>query len=204
MIILACVLIIIASIVVIAAIIYKNVDEERGKEMEAISISSYPERRVFYVGEEYDPTGIEVQVIAKNGSSTYIKDPTQLTFSGFDSSAPAENQVVTITYKGVSTSIEVEIIPAPTLAPTLTAIEVYNMQTVYTLDFWSTYGPETGMGRLKCYYSDGSVVEDVPLRDRHIYDIDWTISAPGKTYVTVRYSDGVTTVETQVEITITE
>lgn len=197
--------IILAVILLISAaiIIVTKVDEANGKIMTSMQISSYPSKLTYYVGETFDPTGIRVQVIAKNGSSTVIRDPSELTFSGFDSSSAVKNQVITVSYMGVSTRFRVNISNPPSLRPTLESISVSGCLVEYTLDDWQTYGFDARNGVITCHYSDGSTTE-VVLGTKYVKNEDREIQSPGTTYITVQYSDGVTMVETQVEITITE
>ena len=77
-----------------------------------ISLSSGPNKRTYVVGEEFDPAGVRIQVITGRNGTTQFYDHTHLTFSGFDSSEPATDQVVTVTYKGYSTSFKVQIVAA--------------------------------------------------------------------------------------------
>lgn len=203
LIVIAIVLIAIALAIGIGLIVYKTVDDVQSKEMSFIDFSVYPTKRSYYVGETFDPSGIQMQAVAKNGSSTYISDPKQLEFSGFDSSEPCEKQWITVTYMGVSAQFDIAIIEPPKPTPTLERIEVYGLQTEYRLTYWNFYGVDNSGGRIRCIYSDGSIVEDIPLLYEYISKPQ-TVDSPGTTYITVQYSDGVTMVETQVEITITE
>lgn len=203
LIVLGIVLLAVVVAVSIGLLIYKVVDNEMGKEMAYIDFSVYPTKRTYYVGEEFDPTGIKIQAMTKNGSSTYINNASKLEFSGFDSSEPCEKQWITVTYQGVSVQYDIAIIELPKPTPTLESIEVYDLKTEYSMENWNKYGVENGSARIRCIYSDGSVEDDIPLKYKYIYGVKG-VSAPGTLDITVRYSDGVTTVETTVTITITE
>lgn len=203
LIVIAIVLVAIALAVGVGLIVYKMVDDELSKEIVYIGFSQYPTKRNYYVGETFDPSNIEIQTMAKNGNGTYISNPAELEFSGFDSSEPCEKQWITVTYMGVSAQFDIAIIEPPKPTPTLERIEVYGLQTEYRLTYWNFYGVDNSGGRIRCIYSDGSIVEDIPLLYEYISKPQ-TVDSPGTTYITVQYSDGVTMVETQVEITITE
>lgn len=197
------ILLAIAVVIGIALAIYKLVDNTRGKEISYIDFSVYPTKRSYYVGESLDPTGVRIQVVYKNGNVKYINNVSKLEFSGFDSSEACEKQWITITYEGASVQYDIDIIELPKPTPTLESIEVYKFKDEYTLDRWNVYGPSNSGASIRCIYSDGSVVDDIPLQYEYIYHVE-ELSNPGITYIIVKYSDGVTTVETTVTITITE
>ena len=167
-----------------------------------VQLSSKPYKTVYYVGEQFDPKGLRVQVITHNYDLSYFVDHTKLSWSGFDSSAPTEEQIITVTYRGFSLSFTVEIKEAEKTNPVLERIEVYDFKTIYTLKQWNMSGPNTTGAKLRCFYSDGSVVEDIVLRDMYIPGYE-RLDAPGITEIIVNYSDGVTSVSTTVTITVT-
>ncbi len=200
----AIVLVAIALAVGIGLIVYNAVDEAQSKEMSFIDFSVYPTKRSYYVGETFDPTGIQMQAMAKNGDSTYISDPKQLEFSGFDSSEPCEKQWITVSYMGVSAQFDIEIIDPNATPPAAASVEMFNHYDTYTLSYWREYG-FFGMGaKLRITYDDGTI-EEITLDPSWIYDIDRTITSPGTTYITVKYPfDYETVIEIKVPITITE
>lgn len=205
------VLLIILAVVVLAAIvsgvvaIISNINEkkelEAGKEIQQIIMSSYPDKMVYYVGESFNPTGAKIQVITKGQSETYFVDYNKLSFEGFDSSEVNDAVEIKVSYKGYSTTFTVRVIDFPSSTPVLERIEVYNFTTSYPKSEWNMYGPNSAGARIRCIYSDGSVIEDIVLKDKYIYGV--TESDVGTTEITIKYSDGVTTVETTVEITVT-
>lgn len=206
------ILIVIVAVLALAAIgfgifavvssINAKKEAEAGKEIQQIIMSSYPDKNIYYVGESFDPKGAKIQVITKASSETSFVDYNQLTFSGFDSSVPSDKVTITVSYKGFTTTFDVVVRERESLSPTLTSIEVYNFETTYSLTEWNTYGPNSTGAKIKCIYSDGSVVEDIVLKDKYIFDVT-KLSAAGTTQITIKYSDGVTTVELPVTITIT-
>lgn len=171
--------------------------------MLGLSVASKP-KTTYLVGETFNPDGLLVQVIMSTQAATYFvdKNDPELTISGFDSSVPNNKLTLTISYKGFSTTLDVMIKEEETTAPVLERIEVYNFQTEYKLNIWNEGGPDTAGGKIRAYYSDGSVVEGIVLKTKYIPDYD-QLTKPGKTSIIVRYNDGVTTVETTVEITVT-
>lgn len=183
-------------------IVNKVVDDKNGTIASRIVISLQPDKLTYYVGESLDPSGIEVQVIMANGSSRIIKNSAELNFSGFDSSEPCEALPITVSYMGVSAEFDISIIELPKPTPTLESIEVYDLQTEYDIEYWNAYGLNIVGSMIRLHYSDGSTVEDY-LYPEYVSGVRM-VDAPGTLEITVKYSDGVNMVETQVEITITE
>lgn len=177
-------------------------EEARGKEIEYITIALMPDDTTYYIGEAFDPTGTKIQVVTKSQDYTYFVDWTELTFEGFDSSATNEKLEILVSYEGYTTKFYVVVKEIETTSPILQSIEVYDFQTEYTFKKWNMGGPNTNGAKIRATYSDGSVVEDIIMKDSNIPGYD-QLTAPGKTYITVQYNDGVTTVETTVEITVT-
>lgn len=174
-------------------------------EVKSLFISVYPSKVVYYIGEEFDPSGILVQADSEDGNTTYISDPSQLTFEGFDSSAPCEEQTIKVSYRGVSTTISVVIKEWPTADPVLVGIEVKNLQTVFQIDEWNKYKFGASDYRrdasIDCTYSDGHV-ENVPLKNKYIDGVEW-VDEPCDLEITIYYSDGGVEVHQTIIITIT-
>lgn len=191
--------------VIVGVVIKKNDDkkeqEESDKDVIGINVASKPDKDVYCIGEEFDPKGFLLQVVTKSGTETYFVEYNEdMVFSGFDSSAVAETQTITVSYMGYATTFVIQIKEEAQVAPTLERIEVYNFQTEYTLSDWNLSGPNVRGGRIRCIYSDGSVVEDILLKDSYIDSEDVIyMSKPGKTEITIKYSN----LETTVEITVT-
>lgn len=204
LIVLLIVLLAVVLIIGVASLVIKVVDTNLGNEISYINIMQYPEKKVYYVGEIYDPTGLELQVVAKNGNNTFVKDTSQMSFSGFDSSEACDSQTVTISYMGFSVEINV-IIKDPNATPPVAAqIEVFDHYDTYTLSEWRRYGFDYMGAMLRITYDDGTT-EEITLDPQWIFDIDRTITSPGTTYITVKYPlDDDTVIEAKVPITITE
>lgn len=204
LIVIAIIMVAIALAIGIAVIVYNAVDDAQSKEMSFIDFSVYPAKRVYCVGEVFDPSGIRMQAMAKNGDSTYISDPNQLEFSGFDSSIPCEKQWITVTYMGVTAEYDIEIVDPNATPPAAATIEVFNHYDTYTLSYWREYGFFSMGAKLRITYDDGTI-EEVILDSQWIFDIDRTITSPGTTYITIKYPlDDETVIEAKVPITITE
>lgn len=204
------VLAIVAALAVIAGAIaiitaVNNADKQEQDDrniVRGINIASKPTKTTYYVGEQFDPTGTSVQVLTNSKEYTYFVDSSKLTFEGFDSSVPNDKLTITVSYEGQQATFDIVVKEHESSAPTLTSIEVYNFETTYSLTEWNTYGPNSTGAKIKCIYSDGSVVEGIVLKDKYIFDVT-KLNAAGTTQITIKYSDGVTTVELPVTITIT-
>lgn len=198
--------IVVAVVLVICAILLvvgllNNNSIKDGDSITKILVS-IPPKTTYYVGESFDPTGIQVQVITKDFALSYMVDHTQLEFSGFDSSVENESLPIIVTHKGVSTILDVTIkLPENSETPFLTSIEVCNLKTNYTLFYWTEYGISNYGATIKCTYSDGTVKE-VPLEYSNIYDAV-EIDTVGEHEITIKYRDAGITQETKVTITIT-
>nr|WP_325256997.1 S-layer homology domain-containing protein [uncultured Oscillibacter sp.] len=75
-----------------------------------ISVSSTAHKTEYTAGESLDVTGLTIEAVYSNGDRRTVPVTADMV-SGFDSSAPAESQTLTITYEGKSTSYAVRITP---------------------------------------------------------------------------------------------
>ncbi len=195
----------VAALIAVGIVLAINkINDDLGLNKRTIFISGYPNKMIYYIGEEFDPSGIDVQVDFEDGTTTHISDPSVLTFEGFDSSAPCEEQTVKVSYRGVSTVISVVIKEWPTATPILTSIEVKDLQTVFQIDDWNEYkfGNSPDNAHIECTYSDGHV-ENVQLLNKYIYGVKW-VDEPCDLEITIYYSDGGVEAQQTITITITE
>lgn len=195
----------IAAIVLAIVLLVPNNDTGDG-EMPlttiGINIASYP-KTTYYVGEDFDSTGIRVQVVMSEQSETYFVDESQLTFSGFDSSVATESLTITVEYKGYTTSYKVEIKDKPAEVPKLTGIRLDDsFKTTYTLESWNTKGPRFRDVNLICTYSDGTEKE-IPMQAGYASGINLELTSAGTTSFKISYSEGGIQAETTVTVTIT-
>lgn len=80
------------------------------KEITSISLLTMP-RLDYYIGESFDKTDGMIKVNYNDGSEDNISlDHMNVTITGFDSRDVANEQVVTISYSGVTTTIKVNIL----------------------------------------------------------------------------------------------
>lgn len=188
----------IALIVGVVCIVSSIIREKNGQLIDKIVISGLPGKQEYYLGEEFEPKGLRVQVITNDMKNTYFVESNELQFSGFDSSAVNDALTITVTYKSYSTTFTVKVKEHEAQPPHLVSIEVMDLRTTYSLEKWNKNGPDYNNSYLICTYSDGTTenvwIQSTWATQREIMD------APGKTYVTIEYMGK----SIQVEFTITD
>lgn len=185
--------------------------DQENKTITGILLSAPPTKTTYEIGEEFDPTGLKIQVIAGNNKySPFVKygEP-GLTVSGFDSSKATDSQVITVSYKGFTTTFTVKI-KDNTPPPTLVSIEVRDLHTTYTVTRWNKNGPSLANAYLILTYSDGSTkgsYEETPLLWDYVEPLS-DVEGAGTTQMVINYTEGegenAVVVSTTVTITITE
>ena len=167
-------------------------------EIQKIIVSIHP-KTTYYVGQEFDPTGAKIQVVKDISEGDYFLSLTDegVEYSGFDSSVAAEEQVITVTYMGFTTTFTVTIKENPVAKPNLESIEVVGLTTTYTLADWND-GISIKNVTLKLNYDNGTS-EEIPMKWNYVEPTEM-MTAPGTTHFVVNYG-GKTTIVT---ITITE
>lgn len=73
-----------------------------------LHVVSLPTKTTYQVGEPFDPAGMVVEGTFANGKTQQIPVP-DLVFRGFDSSVPVVQQVVTVSYSGMTDQFTVTI-----------------------------------------------------------------------------------------------
>ena len=216
--------VVLVAAIVIAIVATININsgtngEDDDARIQSIGIATYPTKTNYYIGEDFDPTGLKIQVNTNSQANTYFVDWSKLTFSGFDSSSAVEEQVITVTYQGFTTSFKVCIREyengsgdagnsgnAGTSGTPGTGniqyIEICDMILTYSLYEWN-WGPSAYGAYYKITYSDGTVygsLEDTPVSRADF--IEWhPMNEPGTTDVVVEFFDEAT--GTKIEITVT-
>ena len=160
-------------------------------------------KTTYKVGEPFDSATMKLQVVTQDYTNDYFvngNDP-ELSFSGFDSSAPAENQVVTVTYKGVSTTFTVTIKDDAPSAQ-LVSVSIADLKTTYTVEKWNKNKLNIYGAYWVLTYENGDVVgsyAETPLLNSQVPALD-TVSGPCELQIVFTYQG----VSTTVTITITE
>lgn len=172
-------------------------------KIESISLSSAPDKTSYFVGEAPDYSGLSVFIDGKGFEDIHVnydKNPGAFTFSGFDSSAPAEKQVITVTCGGKTATFTVKIREFPEEAPKLLSIEVVPpTKTEYKLhDPFSLKG-----GKIICTYDNGDVKE-TPIRLDNVSGYEAMENGAGEYVITVTYRDGPVTLTDSYTVIVTE
>lgn len=168
-------------------------------------VAAPPTETVYYVGEEINYDGLFFYFRNSDDRSEHIyysDSPGDFTITGFDSSAPAEKQIITVECKGFTDTFTVTILEIPVVPPTLVRIylDENNMpQTTYTLEDAFVFKGAKFMAE----YSDGTV-EIIKLTMGHLEGFG-DIESLGEHEILVRYfDDRGGYAETSFTVTITE
>ena len=200
---------VIATILVLAAIlVIVIINSKKGNEPISIYVSEFPET-TYYVGEKADYTGLSIAIVKQNGKVDYVKyneeNASQFTFTGFNSSRPYEEQVITVMYNGFSCIYRITVKEIPQTVRELVGVSIEKLpnKTTYAVGEWI----DTEGGMLKLEYSDGST-ESTILVNNYIsggWEEAWN-GGPGTYTIKVKYKDPNTGIvkRTEFEITITE
>ena len=194
------IIILLAIVLVLAAAVIGWLcirDAKEGREIESIALSISPIKTEYMINEEADFSGLQIYVLQKNGNG-YSVDHTACTFSGFDSSNLAENQVITVTHKGFTATFTVSIKNAPDPTPVLTGLIMKTLpKTEYRVgEYLDAIG-----GIVTRVYSDGST-RPLSLINHYVYGFD--SSEPRTLTLTVKYVEDGSLAETTYDSTITE
>ena len=195
-----CIALVLVIGVVTAVLLLQN--KKQGEQISHINVSSMPNDVEYFLEEEFDKTGLTVQVILNNGSH-YFVSADKVTVTGFDSSKVNDNLQLKVSYQGFSDYFKVKIKEFPKPAPTLVAIEVKDIsKTTYTMAEWNSSWLIINDAYIECQYSDGSTYR-VTLTYHHIDGLG-DIKSPGTYELTVKYDENGVLCSTPLEITITE
>lgn len=168
-----------------------------------------PDKTVYTVGEEFDPTGMEAVVLYSDGTTKDVTD--KVTFSGYDMNTEGQ-QRVTVTYTetyadGSTATITTEIMITVNLGSeepdpgevTLTEIQVTAPdKTTYTA------GEEldlTGM-KITAVYSDDSTKDVTDSENVSVDTSECNMNVAGTYAVNVSYTENNTEVSSQFLITV--
>jgi len=88
-----------------------------GKTLSSIAITTQPTKTQYYVGDTLDTTGMVVTATYSDNTTAVISSGTGgYTISGFNSTAAAASQTVTVTYQGKTATFTVTITARPKVA----------------------------------------------------------------------------------------
>ena len=183
--------------VAIAVTVITLVHHHKGKQLNRIWIDQTP-KTVYVEGEPADYEGLKILAFLNNGDSFEVPlSDCQIT--GFDSSAPAENQEITVSYGDLSARYLITIKALPVEPKYPVSIEIITMpKTEYTVG----EGLDAFGGVLLCKYHDGTTAE-IPMVNKMVWDYSYEL--PAGTYtLTVKYVENDVLVTTTYDITVSE
>lgn len=206
-IIVAIVVAVLVLIAVIGVLLAPTILGSLNKPETYITVSIIPKSE-YFVGEKFDPTGLKIRVVTGDEKTSYFVSypDSELKISGFDSSAANESLPLTITYKGMTTTMNVKIKNYPPQPPVLVSIGLSDSfyETPFTLHFWNRYGPTKRAGvNLVLTYDDGSTKE-IPFKAEHCFNVIRPLEEAGTTEFTIKYSEGGKVFEETITVEITE
>ena len=173
-------------------------------EVDKFYISSSVKKLVYYVGESPDYSGLVVYIDGLDDSDvsvSYDVNPELFTFSGFDSSTPVEEQVITVEVGGHTATFTVEIKAVDNTNPILESITVIPpTKTTYSVGM----PLDLAGGFIEAHYSNGETVT-VTLKMKYVSGYSSIARIPGEHEIKVSYTDEFGGyAETTFTITITE
>ncbi len=173
-------------------------------EISNFYISGTPNKKVYYIGETADYTGLSIFVRSEFGGGKYVNyadSPDDFSITGFDSSVITESLTITVEYAGKTDTFTIKVIETPVVLPTLVSIHLNPLpQTEYKVnDVFRFNG-----ALIVCEYSDGTTKTE-KLKMSHMSGYGDAISTPGEHKIKVIYfDDNGGHAETSFTITVTE
>ena len=185
-------------VLVVAVVFLIPSAEDYGNQIQRITLAGTPDKTQFYTGERANYKGLTVLVTLKNGDS-YTVDYNDCVITGFDSSAPAESQTITVSYEGFTATYNIVILENVKPSPVLDSIYLETLpKTEYKLGEWLS----TDGGVIVRKYKDGSTAR-INLVNSYVYGfVD--ITEPGEYELSVKYVEDGVLAETTYTITVTE
>ena len=104
-----------------------NGEDEVPETLTMFNIATPPSKTTYRVGESASYDGLEVYFRDENGKSHYLNykdDPDAFTFSGFDSSVPVAEQIITVECRGFTDTFVIEVKAVSVDNPILVSITV--------------------------------------------------------------------------------
>lgn len=167
------------------------------KAIDFISLNSAPSTIEYYIGENIDYSGLKIQV-TKNNGDIYFVNADDCEISGFDSSMPTENQVVTVKYKGFTCTFDVIIKELPQSVSVLVGIY---LETLPKTEYKVGENLDTTGGVIVREYKDGSTSK-ISLVNNYVYN--FSSNKPGEYILNIIYIENGLQAETSYTIVVTE
>ena len=170
--------------------------------LSSIAVKTNPTKTEYTVGDTADYTGLVITLTYSDSSTkdvTYSSGDSSFVFAGFDSSAAAESQTITVSYGGTTTTFTVKI-SAASSQKTLSSIAIDSSVTASNTCKVGESPDPTGLV-LKLTYSD-STTDTVAYSSSNASDFTFSTvdtSTVGTKTLTITYGGK----SVDVEITVT-
>ena len=172
-------------------------------DISQIYLSATPEKTVYNVGDNFDSSGILITVMLTDGNNKFLhyeEHKEYINITGFDSSAPVENQVITIEYKGFTCTYNITVKDFELEPPTIVSIHLDPLpKTQYKIDELFTVEG----GKIVCTYDDGST-KTVDLTPNHVSGFGAMSNGVGEYIITVKLRENGKLYKTTYTINVTE
>lgn len=149
------------------------------RTVQSIRIATQPTKVRYFVGEDLDLTGLEVEALYQLHTEDVDVEDVEVT--GFDSSAAADDQVVTITYAGKTATFTVDVINK--------SVESIAMKTSVTkTNYYVGDELDIAGGEIEVSYDDNSK-ETLALSETGVTVTGFDSVTAGEKEVTVTYKE---------------
>ncbi|SDG20395.1 Listeria/Bacterioides repeat-containing protein [Fontibacillus panacisegetis] len=132
------------------------------KVMTSIVLNNSGYKTSYWVGEALDVTGLSLIVNWSDDTTTTVPVTAEMV-SGFNSSAPAANQTLTVNYEGFHVVYTVSIVSRPVVQPS--SVVVQPPVVYYVVSFDANGGTPAGSVKVQ----SGSMVSSMPTSEREGY-----------------------------------
>lgn len=190
-------LIVVAILAICATILVVDYNKYQNS-IKNISVSTWGKSE-YLLQEEFDTTGITVQVTLNSGKY-YFVNADELTFEGFDNTKVNKNLYITVYYKGFSDRFKISVDKLPDPPKVLSHITVEGLSTT-SITEWNAGRPDLTGAYILCHYTDDTTFK-VGLETHHIKNWE-RVSAPCVFDMVVQYRENGTIKTVTVPITIT-
>lgn len=164
------------------------------------TLKSLPTKTTYYVGDSPSWDGLELSVTFTEADISMTFGPDECTITGFDSSKPAENQVITVKFADCSATFTVTILEKEQPKPQKFLLGI-TLKTSPKTEYKVGEALDVTGGMLNRHYSDDSVLE-LAMTAEMVSGFD---SSKAGTYtLTITYTEDNYPIELTYDITVTD
>ena len=175
----------VVAVLVAASILIPDSDDNTAGTLQSIELVSAPDKLEYVVGEESNWYGLKVKASLDGGVSA-ILEAKDCTITGFDSSTPAEEQTITVAYKGMTTTFSITIAEKREEVKPFDKCNGLSFKTMPKTEYKVGDWLNVNDGVLIVHYESGDTKE-IPMLREYVYD--FTSEAPGEYTLRVMYEE---------------